>query len=245
MKTVVLANGVFPTHPIPLRLLGEANLIVCCDAAILGLANYLRNNTTFANQLRQGDGTMPIQIAVVGDGDSLHPSSELEQLFVDHGSPLIFFSSRDQETNDLTKAIRFATGRGARNVDILGATGLREDHTLGNISLLADYSELITVRMFTNYGWFTPIQFSSQFASFPNQQVSIFNLTPEFTLTSRGLQYPIIDRAFPRWWEGTLNACLGNEFTIIINSTPHAATPSRRQAIPHVLVYQTYEAKQV
>ncbi len=46
---------------------------------------------------------------------------------------------KDQEINDLTKAVYFAQNVGQEEIVILGATGLREDHTLGNISLLADY----------------------------------------------------------------------------------------------------------
>ena len=30
---VILANGSFPTHPIPLQTLQEANTIICCDGA--------------------------------------------------------------------------------------------------------------------------------------------------------------------------------------------------------------------
>ena len=46
---------------------------------------------------------------------------------------------KDQETNDLTKAVNYVKTLGFREVLILGATGRREDHTLGNISLLAQF----------------------------------------------------------------------------------------------------------
>ena len=59
----------------------------------------------------------------------------------------------DQEINDLTKSVRFAHTQGYREVLILGATGLREDHTLGNISLLMDYAHLFKrVEMLSDYG---------------------------------------------------------------------------------------------
>ena len=45
----------------------------------------------------------------------------------------------DQETNDQTKAVNFLLAQGKRRIAIIGATGNREDHTLGNISLLSDY----------------------------------------------------------------------------------------------------------
>ena len=42
----------------------------------------------------------------------------------------------EQETNDLNKAFRYCLANGWTDIVILGATGKREDHTLGNIGLL-------------------------------------------------------------------------------------------------------------
>ncbi|MBP3755674.1 MAG: thiamine diphosphokinase, partial [Prevotella sp.] len=47
---VILANGDFPTHEIPLKVLHAAKHVVCCDGAI---ANY------------------PKADVVIGDGDSV------------------------------------------------------------------------------------------------------------------------------------------------------------------------------
>ncbi|MDM8004372.1 MAG: hypothetical protein QUS66_15985, partial [Bacteroidota bacterium] len=33
MKTVILANGTFPSHPVPLARLHETDMIICCDGA--------------------------------------------------------------------------------------------------------------------------------------------------------------------------------------------------------------------
>ncbi len=242
MNTVILANGDFPSHPIPLRLLCESDLIICCDGAVNKLATHLMVDKSFANAL-QGDAPHrqgnPITVVVVGDGDSFHPNTSIDQLFAEAGSPLLRYSDEDQETNDLTKAIRYAANQGVRNIDIVGATGLREDHTLGNISLLAHHSDLYYLRLFTDYGSFTPIQSTTRFKSFARQQVSIFNLRSNAaTLSSKGLQYPFFDRSFEQWWEGTLNASLGDEFTIEVNALPGSNIP------PHVLVYRTYDAKE-
>ena len=66
----------------------------------------------------------------------------------------ISFTSADQETNDLTKSVHFCAYKTDEEIAIVGGTGYREDHTLGNISLLADYMEAATVMMVTNYGIF-------------------------------------------------------------------------------------------
>ena len=124
----------------------------------------------------------------------------------------------DQEINDLSKSIRFAHAQGYREVLILGATGLREDHTLGNISLLMDYAHLFTqVEMLSDYGLFTPILKTTTFASYPGQQISIFVLYPEGEISTEGLRWPICQRKLTSWWQGTLNEALGDQFTVTLS----------------------------
>lgn len=187
-EAVILANGEYPTHPLPLRLLGEANFVVCCD----GAANeYIAK------------GYIPN--VIIGDGDSLLPVHK------ERFAHLIRHIS-DQETNDQTKALLFLQAQGYRKVALLGATGKREDHTLGNISLLIDYLNMgMEVRTITDYGMFIPAQGTQTFASQPGQQVSIFNFGAK-GLRGEGLVYPLSD--FTNWWQGTLNEAQTNEFTI-------------------------------
>ena len=37
---VILAAGDFPSHPVPLRALHEADFVVCCDSAYERLRDY-------------------------------------------------------------------------------------------------------------------------------------------------------------------------------------------------------------
>ena len=67
--------------------------------------------------------------------DSL--SSDLALRFADR-----IYRDEDQETNDLTKAVKWCNERGYNDIVIIGATGKREDHTIGNISLLAEYAKI-------------------------------------------------------------------------------------------------------
>lgn len=188
-EAVVLANGEYPTHPIPLKILADAPYVVCCDG---GANEYIRQ------------GHVPD--AIVGDGDSL--SKENRQRY---GSCLHSFPE-DQETNDQTKAVRFLLNQGKRRIAILGATGKREDHTLGNISLLIEYLRAgADVRMYTDHGIFIPCRDTRTFDCHPGQQVSIINFTAR-GLRGEGLVYPLRD--FTNWWQGTLNECTATRFTI-------------------------------
>jgi thiamine pyrophosphokinase len=188
--TVIIANGAFPTHAVPLSFLHKASRMVCCDGATEALLEY---------------GLEPDYI--VGDLDSL--SQELRQ----HYRHRLHHDS-NQETNDLTKAVRFCAERQWNEITILGATGKREDHSLGNIALLADYAGFVKVQSITDYGVFVPLLKTGRFESFAGQQVSIFSLTPGTVFSFRGLKYPVTEQTLSSWWQGTLNEAIGNEFTV-------------------------------
>jgi thiamine pyrophosphokinase len=148
--------------------------------------------------------------AIVGDMDSL--SDELSEKFADK-----IYIDENQDTNDLTKAVIWCHESGYNDIVIVGATGKREDHTIGNISLLAEYSEYVKVKMVTDTGIFLPFHKSCRIESFQGQQVSVFSINPETEITSTGLRYPLIKRKLKNWWEATLNEAAGNliglEFT--------------------------------
>lgn len=194
IEVLVLANGEFPIHHLPLSLLQRDIPIVCCDGAIEALDKF---------------GKTPL--ALIGDGDSV--SEELKNKYLDR-----WYFIADQETNDLTKAMNYCIEKGFKEVAILGATGKREDHTLANISLLIEYSKQVNVRMFTDYGVFVPISQTTTLSSFAKQQVSIFSLDANNPLTSKNLRYPIENRKFKYWWEASLNEAIEENFTLFTES---------------------------
>lgn len=191
---VVIANGSFPTAALPLALLDQATVRIACDGAVEALDKR---------------GLLPT--AVVGDLDSIPPA--LRQRYADRIHQVI-----DQEINDLTKAVRFAQEAGCRELLILGATGLREDHTLGNLSLLMDYApHFDRIEILSDYGLFTPLLRSATLESRPGQQVSLFSLAPGGEITTSGLRWEITRRQLTAWWQGTLNEALGDTFTLTLS----------------------------
>ena len=113
-NTVILANGSFPKHNLAIKILNEAETIICCDGSI--------NNLDRLN-------IVPTQI--IGDMDSI--SNELK---VKYRSKLI--EILDQDQNDLRKSINWLEQNNYKSAIILGATGSREDHSLGNIFTLLE-----------------------------------------------------------------------------------------------------------
>ena len=192
-KTIILANGRFPEHEIPLGYLRSADRIICCDGSAENLLNA---------------GMQPD--AIIGDLDSLN--DEITQRFADR-----IFIDKNQDTNDLTKAVSWCSERRYTDIVIVGATGKREDHTIGNISLLAEYIKDVKVIMVTDTGILLPFLKSSKVSSFPGQQVSIFSIDPETEITSKGLRYPLGRKKIKNWWVATLNEALGDSFILEFN----------------------------
>jgi thiamine pyrophosphokinase len=189
-KLVILCDGSFPKHAVPLSYLKKAEEIICCDGAADKLIEF---------------GMTPSYI--VGDIDSVS-----EKTKTDYADRIV--RSSDQETNDQTKAIEFVLSKGAKNAVILGATGKREDHTIGNISLLLDYAKLLDVISISNSGIFRPSLKPQKFASYKGQQVSIFSLGVPTAITSTNLKYPLKNTILNSWWMGTLNECLSDSFSL-------------------------------
>lgn len=189
-RTVILADGDFPRHPAPLKLLESAPRVVCCDGAAA-----------------QADSHGIVPTAVVGDGDSLPPA--LREKLADR-----WVNDLSQDDNDLAKAFRYCLRQGWRHLALLGATGQREDHTLANISLLADFSQEADVILASDHGLFSAHTDTAELASVKGQQVSIFSFDPHLAISSHGLKYPLKHLCLTRWWQAALNEAEGNSFSL-------------------------------
>lgn len=188
---VVVANGAFPKHETLLRILHRTPHVIACDGAAETLLNA---------------GFTAQQITVIGDGDSLAPRLKRQ---------LHFISINEQDDNDLTKATRYVctqykqirqqlTANRRLRIAYLGATGKREDHTLGNIALMMHYYDHFNVQpfMLTDEGIFIAAHGDCSFDVTPGQQISIFNFGCQ-QLECQGLRWPIYP--FETLWQGTLN----------------------------------------
>lgn len=187
-EAVIVANGEFPSASVMHRWIDRAPLVVCLDGA--------------ANRLLQL-GYRPHLI--IGDGDSIQPGlaerHEVEFIRVD-----------EQETNDLSKAVRHLHRRGCRQLMMLGITGRRDDHTLGNISLLVYYLQMdIKAVAVTDWGTFIPCRGNAQLKTTKGQQVSLFNFRAT-GFKSNDLVYPPYDTTM--LWQGTLNEAKSDHLSI-------------------------------
>ena len=190
---VVLANGEFPKHDIPLHELDVAGSIICCDGAVESLINY---------------GKRPQ--AIVGDFDSI-PQSIKEDLVE------ILVHAPDQSENDLRKSLKWVEANGGEKVTILGASGKREDHLLGNVFSILHLDTQMDMVMITDYGIFYTVHKSQKFEGINGQQVSLFSLDQSIKISTSGLKYPLKNEGLPTLYGGTLNAMVDDQFSINIS----------------------------
>ena len=189
-SVAIIANGEYPTHHIPLNVLINAKTIIACDGAV----NLLDKNKIKPN-------------FIIGDLDSIS-----NKLKVKYKKNIISIPS--QKNNDFSKALNFAIKNKYNKISILGASGLREDHSIGNFFRLFNYSNSISLKMYTNYGIFHFINKKSQFSSFKGQQISIFAIDRTIKITSRRLKYSFKRNMLSSLFSGTLYESLSDNFSI-------------------------------
>ena len=154
-QAVVIANGLFPDHPIPLEILQKSNFNIYCDGA--AKRSHLDK---YAPDI------------IIGDLDSI-------QKDVYDKYREIIVRVETQDTSDLEKALLWCNKYSIKSVVILGASGLREDHLISNIFLLESYcQDFDHISMITNYGSFSPVYSEKIFERFySDRQENIKNHT--------------------------------------------------------------------
>lgn len=203
MNIAIICDGQFPRREWPLWVLGKAEHVICCDGA---LATYLRRT-----------GRVPD--AVVGDMDSLPKS--LQKRFKDILVPI-----SEQENNDQTKAVLYALEhwQDAKEIHIFGASGKREDHTIGNMSLLMEYERSlglskrgITIDAISDWSTATVISDSTSLTVGEGRRISVLTCDQTLRIKSEGLQWPLDDVIFDNWWRATLNRASSDQITLTLS----------------------------
>ena len=203
---VIVGNGQSPKKEYPLYLLESADYVVCCDGA---LDTYLRHFS--GRNLRRPD-------VVVGDMDSL--SKKTAERFRD-----IAVKIDEQETNDQSKAFHYILEHfpDVDTVHILGATGKREDHTIGNLSLLMEYAREMrrqdcgrTVSVDIVSDWSTAFAITDSCTLDVGEGRSVSIICPDNSLNikSEGLVWPTDNVVFDNLWQATLNRASADRISL-------------------------------
>lgn len=202
-NAVILAAGAFPRKPYPRLLLEQADPVICCDSAAAAFLRYFRGER--------------LPDAVVGDMDSI-PAAVRERC----RSRLVPIT--EQDDNDMTKALGYLLDHygGLDTITILGATGKREDHTVGNLSLLMEYARTRgldafstpSVRMVSDYGEAFALRDSCTLWVGEGRQISLFSPDNSLRIRSQGLRWPLDEVVWDNWWKATLNQSTADAVTL-------------------------------
>ncbi len=191
----IICNGQFPKKEYPRYLISSADYIICCDG---GTASYLKAAPKIFGHLRKPD-------IIIGDLDSIQP--KIKKQYADR---IIHVS--EQDNNDMTKAFRYVREHlpEVDTVHFIAATGLREDHTIGNVSLLMEYMRScnlgqMEIDMVSDYSTIFALSDSTTLEVGTGRRISIFSPDNSLQIKSTGLVWPTDEVVFDNWWKATLN----------------------------------------
>ena len=187
-RTVVLAAGDFPRKGgAAWKLLAGATRVVACDSAADAYRRRFRKWPT----------------VIIGDLDSFSRPNLFR-------FPSSLIPVPDQDTNDLEKALAYCVQQGWRDPVIVGATGKREDHSLGNVFRALAYGCTIV----TDHGRFVPVHDKTTLTVAKGAAISIFAPDPKTRMTSKGLQWPLAPVKFRNLYCATLNRATASRVTL-------------------------------
>ena len=186
---VIIANGKYPSHPYPNELIKNAETIICTD----GSANKLKNHGY--------DPTF-----VIGDMDSISNIKDFNKSE--------FLHIPRQDNTDLEKTFDFCIDSLAKEITVLGATGIRDDLAITNMLLLMKYHKKLKIKIVTDIYTVECIKGKNTFNSFPNQNISLIAVYRVKSVTTKGLKYSLTKQSLSLSGQGVSNTATGNNFTI-------------------------------
>ena len=184
---IVIANGSFPSHPMPLHYLNNHGTIICTDGATDKLINY---------------GKKPD--IVIGDFDStkIKNSTKVKK----------WIEAPNQNQTDLEKTFEWCVNNNIINIVLLGAGGKREDHTLGNLFTLAKYHGKLNCEIITNHSKIICASGKNYISTNINQAVSIIATEPIESITLEGLQHNMKNEKISPSARAISNKAINNQF---------------------------------
>jgi thiamine pyrophosphokinase len=163
---LILANGKPPGKRLFERYSSSADLFICADG---GANTALRYNC--------------IPHLIVGDFDSVRRKTlrafnkvKLQKL-------------DDQNSTDLEKALTAAIRNKCNKIAVMGATGGRLDHAIGNLSALAKFSLKANIKFVDDTGEFIPVGHKLDIALDIGTNISLLPLSRCSKIVTAGLKW--------------------------------------------------------
>ena len=186
---LILANGEPPSKTMLVRLRKSAYYFVCADGGANAAAKL---------------GVKPDLI--IGDLDSIAPETQRKFGFV---------TTRriaDQNSTDLEKALSWMVKQRFKRITVLGATGGRLDHFIGNLSALAKFSRKASIVFVDKRGEWMYVGRSFKLDAAVGLTVSLVPLSRCEGIATHGLKWELRNE--------TLELGLRESTSNVVKSTP-------------------------
>ncbi|MDP7421067.1 MAG: thiamine diphosphokinase [bacterium] len=223
-KVVIVSNG--NIDPAELRIINEKDFIICAD----GGANFLIETDITPN-------------LIVGDLDSI--DDEVHHHYKNKDCDFIEFDTEEDKTDTHLSLEYSLQNIICSEIVILGALGLRFDHTLANLHLLynakRDHDKLaeetgethpLNIRIVSNAGEITVTDGTLKLQGEPGDLVSFIPLTDKVgKIECSGLKFPVTEKSLLHEDEsGLSNEMTDNEACITINEGIMMVVKKRKQS---------------
>ncbi len=167
-QALIIANGEPPQKKRLALLVKQAGTVICAD----GGAN---------TALKMGI----IPDAIVGDLDSIHTEALVKFRRV------AIHEDRNDETTDLEKAITWAIQSKYDHITVVGASGKRLDHTVGNLGVLPKFYPDAIITLVDDRGELCYVGREYSFEAEKGDVVSLIPLNRCEGVFTTGLRYPL------------------------------------------------------
>jgi len=167
-RALILANGHPPSKKLLQKLLKSAGVFICADgganiAARLGLKPDL----------------------IIGDLDSIKAAT------LRRFSRVPARRIADQNSTDLEKAFSWAVRKGFQEIVVVGATGHRLDHAVGNLSALAKFSRKAKISFLDDDSELVCVGASYELEAPPGTIISLIPLSLCEGIVTKGFRWEL------------------------------------------------------
>lgn len=167
-SALIIANGEPPQKKRLVLLAQQSGIVICADG---GANTALKMGIT--------------PDAIVGDLDSVHAEALVKFRRV------AIHEDRNVETTDLEKAITWAIQSNYDHITVVGASGKRLDHTVGNLGVLPKFYPDAIITLVDDSGELCYVGREYSFEAKKGDVVSLIPLNRCEGVSTTGLKYPL------------------------------------------------------
>jgi thiamine pyrophosphokinase len=193
---LIVANGTMPKRSVLNKVISGINYIICAD----GGANHARR--------------MKLQPdVIIGDLDSITYNTKKYFSQV----PVIF--DGDRNSTDLEKAIHYCVQNKLKSIVVIGASGDRIDHTIGNVGCFKKFSGKVNIKMVDPSGELSLITKKLKVFNATGRTISLIPIDKCKGVSTKNLKYKLKKGVLELGSkEGTSNKAISDVVTVTIKS---------------------------